>query len=71
MLLKGVIFMPKAIPNRRSTQIRVNETILNKTKYIAELENRNMNSQIEFFLKKGVERYEKENGVILLDEPNE
>lgn len=60
--------MPKAIPNRRSTQIRVNETILDKTKIIAELENRNMNSQIEFFLKKGVEQYEKEHGVIVLDE---
>lgn len=60
--------MPKAIPNRRSTQIRVNETILDKTKAIAELENRNMNSQIEFFIKKGVEQYEKEHGVIVLDE---
>lgn len=60
--------MPKAIPNRRSTQIRVNETILDKTKIIAELENRNMNSQIEFFLKKGVEQYEKEHGVIDLNE---
>lgn len=60
--------MPKAIPNRTSTQIRVNETILNKVKYIAEQENRNMNSQIEYFLKKGVEQYENENGIIKTSE---
>ena len=63
--------MPKAIPNRKSTQIRVNEIILDKTKYIAEQENRNMNSQIEYFLKKGVEQYEKEHGIIFLDEASD
>ena len=58
--------MPAKIPNRISSQIRVNETIWLKIKHIAKNENRNTNSQIEYFLKKGVEAYESEHGVITL-----
>lgn len=60
--------MPAHIPNRISTQIRINETVYNKTKYIANQESRNTNSQIEYFMKIGVEAYEKEHGIILLPE---
>lgn len=56
--------MPAAIPNRIATQIRVNEIIYAKTKAIAKSENRNTNAQIEYFIKKGVEAYEKEYGAI-------
>ena len=58
--------MPAPIPNRQSTQIRINETLYAKTKAIAKLENRNTNAQIEYFIKKGVESYEKDNGEIIL-----
>ncbi|MCC8078756.1 MAG: hypothetical protein LIO57_01655 [Oscillospiraceae bacterium] len=58
--------MPAAIPNRIATQIRINEEIYNKTKAIAKRESRNTNSQIEYFIKKGVEAYEAEHGVISL-----
>ncbi|MBO5069910.1 MAG: hypothetical protein J6C37_06065 [Roseburia sp.] len=60
--------MPAAIPDRISTQIRINETIYKKTKYIATQESRNTNSQIEYFIKLGVEAYEKEHGTISLSE---
>lgn len=60
--------MPAAIPGRISTQIRINEEIYKKTKNIAKCENRNTNSQIEYFVKLGVEAYEKEHGAISLPE---
>jgi hypothetical protein len=58
--------MPAPIPGRIATQIRINETIYQKAKLIAQLENRNANSQIEYFVKKGVEAYEAEHGPISL-----
>ena len=58
--------MPAAIPNRIATQIRINETVYQKTKQIAQRENRNTNSQIEYFIKLGVESYEREHGSIIL-----
>lgn len=54
--------MPAPIPDRKTTQLRINETLYKKTKIIAVLENRNTNSQIEYFVRKGVEAYEKEHG---------
>lgn len=60
--------MPAAIPGRVSTQLRINAELHKKTKCIAKRENRNTNSQIEYFVKKGVEAYEKEHGVISLPE---
>lgn len=60
--------MPKAIPNRVATQIRIDETLHAKTKIIAQLENRNFNSQLEYFVKKGVEQFEKDNGEIKIEQ---
>lgn len=56
--------MPAAIPNRRSLQIRINETIWAKAKIIAEAESRNLNSQLEYFIKQGVAAYEAEHGPV-------
>ena len=60
--------MPAPIPGRIATQIRINEAVYKKTKHIASHENRNTNSQIEYFIKLGVEAYEKEHGIISLHE---
>ena len=60
--------MPAAIPGRISTQVRLDETAYKKMKIIAKLENRNANSQLEYFMKKGVEAYEAQHGVIKLEE---
>ena len=51
-----------------STQIRINEVVYAKVKVIALLENRNTNSQIEYFLKQGVENYEREHGPVQVPE---
>ena len=49
-----------------ATQMRYDEVLYEKTKIIAEKELRSLNAQIEYFIKKGVEQYEKENGTISL-----
>lgn len=62
--------MPAKIPGRISTQVRLDEITWKKLKIIAQIENRNANSQLDYFTKKGVEAYEAEHGTIsLLDEP--
>lgn len=60
--------MPAPIPGRIATQIRINETVYKKAKHIAKQESRNTNSQIEYFVKIGVEAYEKEHGAIILSD---
>lgn len=60
--------MPAAIPGRRSTQLRINEAVFQKAKAIAKIENRNTNSQLEYFVKQGVERYEAEHGPVQVPE---
>lgn len=54
--------------NKIATQMRYDETLYKKTKIIAENEMRTTNAQLEYFMKLGVESYEKEHGVILLPE---
>lgn len=63
--------MPAAIPGRMSTQIRINKQVYNKIKAIAKEESRNVNSQIEFFLKKGVELYESSHGPVEVPESDD
>lgn len=52
--------------NKIATQMRYDETLYKKTKIIAENEMRTINAQLEYFMKKGVEAYEKEKGIISL-----
>ena len=59
--------MPKAIPNRVTTQLRIDETLHHKAKIIADREERTLNSQYEYSIKKMVEAYERENGSIPVD----
>lgn len=49
-----------------STQMRYDEILYEKTKIIAEDEMRTINAQIEYFMKKGIEAYEREHGTISL-----
>lgn len=60
--------MPAAIPGRISTQVRLDEVTWKKLKVIAKIENRNANSQLDYFMKKGVEAYEAEHGPIILSD---
>ena len=50
------------------SQIRLDEKLHEKVKIIADKELRSMNSQMEYFLIKGVEEYERINGEIRLNE---
>lgn len=56
--------MPAPIPGRKNTQLRINETLYEKVRYIADQETRNINAQMEHFVKQGVENYEREHGEI-------
>lgn len=50
-----------------STTIRVDEIIWEKFKIIAKEENRSLNSQVEFLIKKCIQEYEQQNGTIKID----
>ena len=63
--------MPKAIPNRRNTQLRLDEVAFEKAKAIAAMESRTMNSQFEYFIKAGIQQYEAEHGEISLSDSEE
>lgn len=47
-----------------ATQIRLDEAIHKKVKYISEKKLRSLNSQMEYFILKGIEEFEKEYGII-------
>ena len=55
-----------AYSGKVATQMRYDEVLYEKTKFIAANELRTINAQIEYFMKKGVEAYEAEHGPILL-----
>ena len=46
-------------------QIRLDDITHAKTKIIAEMELRSLNAQMEYFIMKGVQQFEKENGQIM------
>lgn len=48
--------------------LRVDRTLFQKFRYIAEYKGRSANKEIEQYLKRCVATYEKENGEIPLDE---
>ena len=50
--------------NKISLQVRLDESTHSKLKTIAEQELRSLNSQIEYFVIKGIQKYEKENGTV-------
>lgn len=63
--------MPAHIPDRVSTQVRLDKVSWQKLKIIAKLENRNANSQLDFFMRQGVARYEAEHGPVELPDESE
>ena len=44
-----------------NTQIRISESLYERLKVIAEKELRSINAQIEYFIAKGVENFERTN----------
>lgn len=49
-----------------STNFRINEIAYEKTKIISAKENRSINSQLEYFVIKSVEEYERLYGEIII-----
>lgn len=60
--------MPASIPNRIAINFRLDETAHAKAKIIARKEDGPLNGQLEYWVKKAVEQYEKDNGVIHLED---
>ena len=56
--------MPAQIPNRLPLTLRLDETAHAKAKVIARNEDRPLNSQLEYWIKKGVDQYEREHGTV-------
>lgn len=50
--------------NKIALQLRIDEIIHKKVKVISSKELRSLNSQLEYFILKGVQEFEKQNGVI-------
>lgn len=63
--------MRPGIKDRTMTQLRLNTTLFQKIKAIAEREYRPANTQIEYFLMQCVKRYEAENGTIDIPDKEE
>jgi len=59
--------MPAAIPNRISITFRLDETAHAKAKIIARSEDRPLNSQLEYWIKRSIEQYENGYGTISLE----
>ena len=49
-----------------TTTLRIQEEIYEKLRHVSSCEHRSINSQMEYFILKGIEQYEKGNGVISL-----
>lgn len=58
--LLGVVFMAKV-----QYTLRIEESIFEKLKTVADIEKRSVNSQFEYFVEKALIEYEKQNGSIL------
>ncbi len=48
--------------SKAAFQLRLDEKAHQKVKQIAEREFRSLNAQLEYFIVKGIEQYERENG---------
>ena len=54
--------------SKMSTNFRVDEIAYKKTKVISKKEKRSINSQLEYFVIKAVQDYEKTHGEIIIEE---
>lgn len=54
-------------PNRIYSQMRLDSGLHAKLKVIAARESRSLNAQVEYYVKQGIERYEREHGEVKTD----
>ena len=55
------------IPDRVQFTFRLDETTREKARIIARKEDRNLNNQLENWIKSAVKQYEQENGAVILE----
>jgi len=53
---------------KMSTQIRLDEELYSKVKYLAEHEFRSLNAQLEYLIFLSIKNYEEEHGPIQIEE---
>ena len=53
--------------NKVALQVRLDEKVHAQLRIVAEEEVRSLNSQLEYFVIKGIQKYEQENGMIELE----
>ena len=53
--------------NKVALQVRLDEKVHAKLRIVAKEEVRSLNSQIEYFVIKGIQKYEQENGIISIN----
>ena len=59
--------MPRLKASKQQLTFRLDDTTFQKTKIVAQKEERVLNSQLEYWIKKSLEQYENENGTISLE----
>ncbi len=57
--------------DKRPTMLRLNETMYEKLRYLAYIEHRSVNAQIEQAISVYISAYEKEHGSIQVPNPSE
>lgn len=57
--------------DKRPTMLRLPENLYEKVRYLAYVEHRSINMQIEYALETYISNYEKSHGVIQLPSPSE
>lgn len=57
--------------NKIPTMLRLPNELHGKIKYLAQLEHRSMNAEIEFAISQYISSYEKANGIIDVPAPSE
>lgn len=56
--------------SKRPTMLRLSDELYEKTRYLAYVERRSINGQIEHALQSYIESYEREHGPISLPDPS-
>ena len=67
ILIKGVLIMAT---EKKPTMLRLTNEMYEKVRYLAYLEHRSMNAEIEYALFSYISDYEKQHGVISIPDPS-
>ena len=66
--LQSIVSDPPKPKKKWMSTMRLDKTAHSKAKIIARKEERNLNSQLEYWIKKSIEQYEQEKGPVVLED---